>query len=63
MDPDANLAEQERLISEMATSDDTTDADIVLLAKLRYALSRWLQSGGFEPDWTAGPTARRFYKR
>jgi hypothetical protein len=73
MDPNANLAEQERLL----TYDDPTLRVIfggstltqthrrmaARLIDLRQALYDWIRDGGFEPDWNLAPNARKYYGR
>lgn len=72
MDPNANLQEQERILARKHTPcgvDGPTQADIdqlradhPRLIELRWALRDWLyERGGFEPDWSACPNARKFY--
>jgi hypothetical protein len=64
MDPDANLADQEWILREHAATVGRIPADDQqLLAELRAALSHWLQSGGFPPDWTKAPHAAKYYGR
>lgn len=70
MDPNANLLEQEQLITRIASVDHSSseavvgsNADVQRLAYLRISLKQWLQQDGFEPDWAKGPRARRFYGR
>lgn len=68
MDPDANLREQEELLKEMAEyeADNTTHhpayrnagVDLVIV---RLDLKDWLAKGGFEPDWSLAPNARKYY--
>lgn len=50
MDPNANLAEQRRIIAQILDSDDGPSADWSRLAELQRALDEWLQNGGFLPD-------------
>lgn len=74
MDPNANLAEQEQLLSIAADITDPpyrrrTDGTLERrdrhidrrLADLREALAEWLANGGFAPDWQAQPTAAKYY--
>lgn len=56
MDPNANLAEQETLL----TATDRTD--ILRRAELRRALQGWLAGDGFAPDWTKYPAATKAYR-
>lgn len=57
MDPNANLAEQEDILGSVYP------ADYIRLAILRAELDRWLKRGGFEPDWSKAPNARKYYGR
>lgn len=72
MDPNANLAEQEDILR--CLSDSAGDAqehvkqtgrtrteDVQRLYELRDALNGWLDGGGFAPDWSEGPNARKYY--
>ena len=59
MDPNANLQEQETLL----TSFGNYVADPDRLSDLRQALYDWIRDGGFEPDWTQAPNARQYYGR
>lgn len=54
MDPNANLQEQERIL--------TTGGDRARLRELRVALGEWLEGGGFAPDWSQAPRAARAFK-
>ena len=64
MDPNANLAEQEAI---MARSYGANVYGPILpslkprLRELRLALAQWLRRGGFEPDWSKAPNARKYY--
>jgi hypothetical protein len=58
MDPNANLQEQEYLLTHRRDRDD-----ILWLRELRAALAGWLKSGGFEPTWTDCPAAAKYYGR
>ena len=65
MDPNANLAEQETLIACINASPDW-NSKIQLereLSELRQALYDWIRDGGFEPDWSKAPNARKYYGR
>ena len=57
MDPNANLQEQEAILTNW-----TIRADIARLRELRIALRDWLAAGGFEPTWTEYPIAARYYR-
>lgn len=73
MDPNANLAEQERLLTagDMTLRTIFGGATTIIndrrmnerLIDLRQALYDWIRNGGFEPDWTAAPNARTYYGR
>jgi hypothetical protein len=67
VDPNANLAEQERIINRI-------EADAPMrrqfrrqqderLVDLRQALYDWIRDGGFEPDWSQAPYAAKYYGR
>lgn len=58
MDPDANLREQENILSSSARGAE----DRVRLKELREALWGWLRSHGFEPRWSECPKASKHYK-
>jgi hypothetical protein len=49
MDPNANLAEQERIIRGMKAKAHPEDR--YRLRALRASLCDWLRAGGFEPEW------------
>jgi len=59
MDPNANLAEQDRILRARLPGERT---DAGRLAELRAALAGWLHRGGFQPDWSACPTAARHWR-
>jgi hypothetical protein len=72
MDPNANLAEQERLLTYSyaeklsvfgGTPREAACRYVDRQAELRAALRAWLTSGGAEPDWTKAPNARKYYGR
>ena len=64
MDPNANLAEQEDLLTRpLAGTNWTRNADRARLAELRQALSLWLSLGGFAPAWEACPHAAAWYRQ
>jgi hypothetical protein len=54
MDPNANLAEQERILT-------SSPIDRARLRELRDALREWLGNGGFAPDWARHPKAAKYY--
>ena len=57
MDPNANLAEQERILNE-----DSATRDRSRLKDLRFALRSWLDRGGFRPsNWSECPKASAYY--
>lgn len=65
MDPNANLAEQERILAEIPRVP--TSSTLLLrdkrarLKELRVALVDWLKAGGFEPAWSKCPKATRYF--
>lgn len=59
MDPNANLAEQDQIL---AADRPLTAAARRRLSELRLALSAWLARKGFEPAWTAHPTAAAHFR-
>lgn len=64
MDPDANLREQEQIINRRgATRGSVYYSDVARLDELRRALGEWLARGGFDPNWTYGPTASIYFER
>lgn len=67
MDPNANLAEQEEILHYQKQSLIQTSAQRrhrnTRLSDLRQALYDWIRDGGFEPDWSLAPTARKYYGR
>jgi hypothetical protein len=58
MDPNANLASQEQILS-------TRSAGILgaRLMELRAVMKAWLANGGFEPDWEKAPLARQYFRK
>jgi hypothetical protein len=56
MDPNANLAEQDRLLTAESNTDKRRRSE------LRRALLGWLTSGGFAPDWKKYPDATAAYR-
>lgn len=59
MDPNANLGEQDAILTRWI--GDPWSIDLARLAALRRALRAWLESGGFPPEWSEYPTAARYY--
>jgi len=59
MDPNANLAEQQWLLT--CRRDERDADDRLVLRELRAALRGWLDRGGFAPDWTQYPQAAKYY--
>ncbi len=55
MDPNANLQEQERILS----SSDLRPR----MRELREALHGWCRGGGYAPQWDKCPRAARAYWR
>lgn len=54
MDPNANLAEQRRLLRRFRQRNRLTAGEANRLAELVDALDEWLSQGGFMPDaWQA----------
>jgi len=67
MDPNTNLQEQERILKSLsldgltlATADRRTRER---MTDLRIALISWMARGGFEPDWSKAPLARRHFRK
>lgn len=58
MDPNANIQEQERIL----TTGEPARADRARLATLRAALREWIANGGFAPEWRTAPRASRYYR-
>lgn len=56
MDPDANLREQERILTSAPPRDRAR------LKELREALWGWLNHHGFEPCWSTCPKAAKHYR-
>lgn len=71
MDPNANLAEQEAALTRHSAAcneaNDRSAREVCIcaddIATLRAGLTRWLRKGGFDPDWTKAPNARKYYGR
>lgn len=63
MDPNANLREQEEILTALATTLKGIGAKTVRrrLRELRDALTGWLQGQGFAPDWAKCPKAAKYY--
>lgn len=57
MDPNANLEEQESLLTA-----EGVDLDIFRIRDLRHALDEWLAKGGFQPEWERYPVAARDFR-
>ena len=54
MDPNANLAEQRRLLRKFRSRNRLTSGEATRLAELVDALDEWLSGGGFMPEaWSA----------
>lgn len=52
MDPNANLAEQRRIVARIFAGEEQ-DGDAQRLADLANALDEWIAGGGFLPtDWS-----------
>lgn len=67
MDPNANLQEQERIL---LFRDEGWIQTVELrrhrrerLHELRIALHEWLDNGGFQPDWSQAPRARKHFRK
>ena len=58
MDPNANLREQEDILTQVGPVDCYERAR---LKKLRIALREWLDNGGFAPIWDNYPKAHRYF--
>lgn len=58
MDPNANLAEQERILAAGAAH---ATAQRARLHELRQALNNWIGHDGFAPDWSRCPRAAKYY--
>jgi hypothetical protein len=76
MDPNANLLEQEHHIAAIAAHDRAPERATERERKqarferahlcadkrqLQRALTEWLDRGGFEPNWSKAPNARKYY--
>ncbi len=62
MDPNANLREQEILITDRAARGRYLSGDAARLTELRQALYDWIHDGGFEPDWATYPNAAKYFR-
>lgn len=66
MDPNTNLAEQERILERKRMHDALLPrmirGDMRRLKELRASLAQWLSNGGFAPDWAKCPLATKYYK-
>jgi hypothetical protein len=60
MDPNANMAEQERIIRRRGIRA-SHPGDMARMRELRAALLGWLRAGGFQPDWARYPNASEYY--
>ena len=64
MDPNANLAEQESILTAGLTpSGQLHNYDRYRLYDLRVALRDWFKGEGFAPDWDKYPIATAAYRR
>ena len=63
MDPNANLAEQERALRDIMRARTLTHMHQAIdeLIGLREDMHDWLTSGGSEPNWATSPLAREYY--
>ena len=63
MDPNANLAEQERALRDIMRARTLTHMHEAIdeLIGLREDMHDWLTSGGSEPDWAQAPLALEYY--
>ena len=61
MDPNANLAEQQRIVT-IPASERSSDQKR-RLSELRAALKGWLRGGGFPPEWMKYPQATATFYR
>lgn len=61
MDPNANLQEQQRIIT--IPFAERTKEQSARLIELRKALRSWIAAGGFEPTWHSAPRAAEYYFR
>lgn len=59
MDPNANLAEQDRIIQDLSATVDRVDQR--RLNDLRHDLCKWIDCGGFQPEWNAHPQAAHYF--
>lgn len=65
MDPNANLAEQQQLIEDLARTDLSPKAvheKRARLAELRLAVVAWIRRGGFPADWKRYPHAAEYFR-
>lgn len=60
MDPNANLLEQEYILTHWKKGDGRRPV-ARRLYELRRALTDWRAAGGFDPDWSKAPHARTYY--
>jgi hypothetical protein len=63
MDPNANLAEQERTLRDIMRARTLTHMHEAIdeLIGLREDMHDWLTNGGSEPNWAKTPLAREYY--
>ena len=61
MDPNANLSEQQRIVS--IPPSERTSEQKRRLSELRAVLKGWLRGGGFAPKWEAHPDAAAAFYR
>lgn len=60
MDPNANLQEQEHILTNWTKGDGRRPV-AARLSELRRTLTDWRRAGGFDPDWSKAPKARTYY--
>jgi hypothetical protein len=63
MNPNANLAEQERTLRDIMRARTLTHMHEAIdeLMGLREDMHDWLTRGGSEPNWAKAPLAREYY--
>lgn len=62
MDPNANLHEQDRILSQPTGAYHDTES-WHRLDELRHALYDWLKRGGFAPEWDRYPAVRSGFRQ
>lgn len=62
MDPNANLQEQERILTARRSGNVARRYQAGRLRELRDALATWLHGGGFQPDWSKCPLAADYWR-